>query len=55
MFLRLLLAVLVVANIGYFVWSRHEAARAEAQREPHRTGQQIHPDWLQLQPAPAPR
>lgn len=55
MILRVLFAVLVLANVGYFLWSRaDESARQAAEREPQRLTQQIQPQWLQLQPAAAP-
>lgn len=54
MFLRVLLVLLVLANVGYFFWSRaDESARQAAEREPQRLTQQIHPQWLQSQPQPA--
>lgn len=47
-----LLAVLLLANLGYFFWSRADAqARDAAQREPQRLQQQIHPEWVQVVPA----
>jgi len=54
MVLRLLLAALVVANIGYFLWSRLDAADANAEREPQRLTQQIRPELLQLAPVRKP-
>ena len=55
MFLRALLVLLVLANVGYFLWSRaDDSARQAAQREPQRLTQQIQPQWLQIQPADAP-
>lgn len=54
MMLRTVLVLLVLANVGYFLWSRADtAARQAAEREPQRLSQQINPDWLQPQPAPA--
>ncbi|MBS0430007.1 MAG: sporulation protein [Proteobacteria bacterium] len=52
MVLRLLLAALVVANIGYFLWSRG-ASTESADREPQRLGQQIRPELLEVRRAPA--
>lgn len=52
MVLRLLLAALVVANIGYFLWAR-AASTESADREPQRLGQQIRPELLELRRAPA--
>jgi hypothetical protein len=61
MFLRLLVAALVVANLGYFLWARGADADA-ADREPQRLAQQIRPQLLEIRPpapqtasAPAPR
>lgn len=58
---RLLLAVLIVANLGYWMWSRGDDPAAQ-EREPHRLQQQVRPEVLQLgrpgapdaAPAPAP-
>lgn len=59
---RLLLAVLIVANLGYWMWSRGDDPAAQ-EREPHRLQQQVRPEVLQLgrpgapdapPPAPAP-
>ncbi|RYF82107.1 MAG: sporulation protein [Comamonadaceae bacterium] len=57
MILRALFVVLVLANVGYFLWSRaDDSARQAAQREPQRLTQQIQPQWLQVQPqAPSAR
>ena len=52
MVLRLLLAALVVANIGYLLWSRG-ASTESADREPQRLGQQIRPELLELRRLPA--
>ncbi|WP_295987086.1 sporulation protein [uncultured Variovorax sp.] len=64
--LRLLLAVLLLANGGYFLWTRGDLAgfglapAALAEREPQRMARQIRPEWLQIRkdaakpPAPAP-
>ena len=65
--LRLLLAVLLLANAGYFLWARGDLAGfglAPAglnEREPQRLARQIRPEWLQIRndakpaaPAPAP-
>ncbi|MDA7418562.1 sporulation protein [Xenophilus arseniciresistens] len=52
MMLRAVFAVLVLANLGYFLWSRADAsARQAAEREPQRLSQQIQPQWLQVLPA----
>lgn len=51
MMLRALAVVLVLANVGYFLWSRADAsAREAAEREPQRLTQQIQPQWLTVQP-----
>lgn len=52
MVLRLLLAALVVANLGYWLWSRG-ASTESADREPQRLGQQIRPELLEVRRAPA--
>lgn len=66
--LRLLLVVLLLANAGYFLWTRGDLAgfglapASLAEREPQRMARQIHPEWLQIRkesakpaaPAPAP-
>jgi hypothetical protein len=52
MALRLLIAVLVVANIGYWLWSLGASTEA-ADREPQRLGQQIRPELVELRPLPA--
>ncbi|MEJ8821857.1 sporulation protein [Variovorax humicola] len=52
--LRVLLAMLVVANLGYFAWTKGALAvfgtvpAAISEREPHRIAQQIRPDALQI-------
>jgi hypothetical protein len=51
MALRLLIAALVVANIGYWLWSRG-ASTESADREPQRLGQQIRPELLEVRRAP---
>lgn len=53
MVLRLLLAALVVANIGYWLWSRG-ASTESADREPQRLTQQIRPELLELRRTPSP-
>lgn len=56
MFLRVLVVLLVLANVGYFFWSRaDDAAREAAEREPQRMTQQIQPQMLQVQPGAAAR
>jgi hypothetical protein len=52
MVLRLLLAALVVANVGYWLWSRG-ASTESADREPQRLGQQIRPELLEVRRAPS--
>lgn len=52
MVLRLLLAALVVANIGYWLWSRG-ASTESADREPQRLTQQIRPELLELRRTPS--
>jgi len=52
--LRLVLAVLVLANIGYWLWSRGDLAgfglapASLDEREPHRLARQVYPEWLQI-------
>ena len=52
--LRRVLAVLVLANIGYWLWSRGDLAgfglapASLDEREPHRLARQVHPEWLQI-------
>ena len=52
MFLRLLALFLIVANVLYFVWSqgvlRVYGFAPQAQTEPQRLAQQIHPEAIQL-------
>lgn len=51
MTLRILLVLLVLANVGYLLWSRVDApARQAAEREPQRMTQQINPQWLDVVP-----
>ncbi|MDQ7958439.1 MAG: hypothetical protein REJ24_14325 [Rhodocyclaceae bacterium] len=52
MVLRLLIAALVVANIGYWLWSRG-ASTESADREPQRLSQQIRPQLLELRRTPS--
>lgn len=52
MVLRLLIAALVVANIGYWLWSR-DASAESADREPQRLTQQIRPELLELRRTPS--
>lgn len=52
MALRLLIAALVVANIGYWLWSRGASAES-ADREPQRLTQQIRPELLELRRTPS--
>ena len=45
------MVIYVLANVGYFLWSRADAsAREAAEREPQRLTQQIQPQWLTVQP-----
>lgn len=52
--LRLLVVLLVVANLGYWLWSRGDLAgfgmapASLAEREPQRLARQVHPEWLQI-------
>ena len=52
--LRLVLVALLVANLGYWLWSRGDLAGfglAPAgfnEREPQRLARQMHPEWLQI-------
>ncbi|MET3178231.1 UNVERIFIED_ORG: hypothetical protein ABIC43_001385 [Variovorax guangxiensis] len=64
--LRLLLIVLLLANAGYFLWTRGDLAgfglapAGLSEREPQRMARQIHPELLQIRKeaakpaAPAP-
>jgi len=59
--LRLLLVVVVLANVAYFAWSRGALAAFDlvpasmAEREPQRMGLQVRPDALQIKPAATPQ
>ncbi len=52
--LRLVLAVLLLANAGYWLWSRGDLAgfglapASLNEREPQRLSRQVHPEWLQI-------
>ncbi|KQU82874.1 sporulation protein [Variovorax sp. Root318D1] len=52
--LRLVLVVLLLANAGYWLWSRGDLAgfglapAILGEREPQRLARQVHPDWLQI-------
>jgi len=52
--LRLFLVALVLANAGYWLWSRGELAgfglapASLNEREPQRLARQVHPEWLQI-------
>lgn len=52
--LRLFLVALVLANIGYWLWSRGDLAgfglapASLSEREPQRLARQLHPEWLQI-------
>jgi hypothetical protein len=52
--LRLVLIALLLANAGYWLWSRGDLAgfglapASLNEREPQRLARQIHPDWLQI-------
>lgn len=52
--LRLLVLVLLVANLAYFAWSRGHLAGivpvAADQREPQRLQQQVRPDAIRILP-----
>lgn len=58
--LRALFALLVLANLGYFLWARGDLAafgsvpESMTQREPHRLAQQVRPEALKLHPDAAP-
>ena len=61
MILRLLVVVLVVANLGYFAWTRGglavfgtEPARL-SEREPQRLTQQVRPQMLQIRKDEPPK
>ena len=61
MILRLLVVVLVVANLGYFAWTRGglavfgtEPARF-SEREPQRLTQQVRPQMLQIRKDEPPK
>lgn len=56
--LRWIVLLLVVANLGFWGWSQGWLAGPfglgpPAQREPHRTAQQLRPDVVRVLPAPA--
>ena len=50
--LRLALIVLVLANVGYWLWARGDLAgfglmpAGITEREPQRLSRQVHPEWL---------
>jgi len=52
--LRLVLAVLLIANAGYWLWSRGDLAgfglapASLGEREPQRLARQVHPEWIQI-------
>jgi hypothetical protein len=52
--LRLALIVLVLANVGYWLWARGDLAgfglmpAGTTEREPQRLSRQVHPEWLQI-------
>lgn len=54
MILRLLVAALLVANLGYWAWTRGGFAvfglqpASQAQAEPHRLAQQVRPQLLRI-------
>jgi len=61
MILRLVVALLVVANLGYFAWTRGglavfgtEPARF-SEREPQRLTQQVRPQMLQIRKDEPPK
>ncbi|MDM0106001.1 sporulation protein [Variovorax sp. J22R24] len=61
MMLRLLVVVLLLANLGYFAWTRGglavfgtEPARF-SEREPQRLTQQVRPQMLQIRKVEAPK
>jgi len=61
MILRLLVVLLVVANLGYFAWTRGglavfgtEPARF-SEREPQRLTQQVRPQMLQIRQDEPPK
>jgi hypothetical protein len=61
MILRLLVVLLVVANLGYFAWTRGglavfgtEPARF-SEREPQRLTQQVRPQMLQIRKDEPPK
>ena len=57
--LRILVLLLVVANLGYLAWTRGAMTafgwvpERFSQSEPQRLAQQIHPEWLQIRPVGA--
>ncbi len=57
--LRILVLLLVAANLGYLAWTRGALAafgwmpERFSQSEPQRLAQQIHPEWLQIGPTSA--
>jgi len=52
--LRFVLVALLLANAGYWLWSRGDLAgfglapASLNEREPQRLARQVHPDWLQI-------
>jgi len=52
--LRLVLIALLIANLGYWLWSRGDLAgfglapASLNEREPQRLARQVHPEWLQI-------
>ena len=61
MILRVLVVLLVVANLGYFAWTRGglavfgtEPARF-SEREPQRLAQQVRPQMLQIRKDEPPK
>lgn len=55
---RVVVVLLVLANLGYFAWSQGSFAAFGFQparfteREPHRVEQQVRPELLQIRKAP---
>lgn len=56
--LRLLVLVLLLANIGYYAWSQGHLAGIVSvpphEREPERLRQQVRPDAIRLGPPASP-
>lgn len=52
--MRLSFFLLVFANLIFFAWAQGHFGAADANREPDRLGQQLHPEKLRLVPSSSP-